>query len=39
MKEILEVIVNGSWWQSLLTSIGIAIVARCIYTILTDKEN
>lgn len=37
MKELLEFLINGSWWQVLLSLIGIAIVIRIIYEILSDK--
>lgn len=37
MNEIVEFFKNAHWWQFILGLIGMAIVARIIYEILTDK--
>jgi hypothetical protein len=37
MKELFEFLINGIWWQVLLSIIGIAFVIRIVYEILTDK--
>lgn len=37
MNQIIDVIMNGAWWQSILTIIGIVIIIRFILEILFDR--